>query len=70
MITHFNLLAVILHPKSNSSIMAKTIYQESAMEYAKEYLDRLLDLENFVDLRVEEKLRSMVQEEIKNYIKQ
>jgi hypothetical protein len=50
--------------------MAKTIYQESAMEYAKEYLDRLLDLENFVDLRVEEKLRSMVQEEIKNYIKQ
>ena len=24
--------------------MAKTIYQESAMEYAKEYLDRLLDL--------------------------
>lgn len=40
------------------------------MEYAKEYLDRLLDLENFVDLRVEEKLRSMVQEEIKNYIKQ
>ncbi len=50
--------------------MAKTIYQESAMEYAKEYLDRLLDLENFVDLHVEEKLRSMVQEEIKNYIKQ
>lgn len=50
--------------------MAKTIYQESAMEYAKEYLDRLLDLENFVDLRVEEKLRGMVQEEIKNYIKQ
>lgn len=50
--------------------MAKTIYQESAMEYAKEYLDRLLDLENFVDLRVEKKLRSMVQEEIKNYIKQ
>ena len=50
--------------------MAKSNYQESAMEYAKEYLDRLLDLENFVDLHVEEKLRSMVQEEIKNYIKQ
>ena len=50
--------------------MAKTIYQESAMEYAKAYLERLLDLENFVGQRVEEKLRSMVQDEIKKYVKQ
>ena len=47
--------------------MAKTIYQESAMEYAKAYLERLLDLEDFVGQQVEEKLRSMVQDEIKKY---
>ena len=38
------------------------------MEYAKAYLERLLDLEDFVGLRVEEKLRSMVQEEVNKYI--
>ena len=48
--------------------MAKTIYQESAMEYAKEYLERLLSLEDFVGQKVEDKLRSMVRDEIKNYI--
>ena len=48
--------------------MAKTIYQESAMEYAKAYLERLLDLEDFVDQRGEEKLRSMIQDEVKKYI--
>ena len=50
--------------------MAKTIYQESAMEYAKVYLERLLDLEDLVGQRVEEKLRCMVQDEVKKYIKQ
>lgn len=50
--------------------MAKTIYQESAMEYAKAYLERLLDLEDLVGQRVEEKLRCMVQDEVKKYIKQ
>ena len=48
--------------------MAKTIYQESAMEYAKEYLERLLDLEDYVGQKVEEKLRSMVQQEVKDYM--
>ena len=69
MITLFWFFAVPLQRKK-SSIMAKTIYQESAMEYAKAYLERLLDLEDLVGQRVEEKLRSMVQDEVKKYIKQ
>lgn len=48
--------------------MAKTIYQESAMEYAKAYLEQLLDLEDYVGQRVEEELRSMVQDEVKKYV--
>ena len=38
------------------------------MEYAKEYLERLLDLEDYVGQKVEEKLRSMVQQEVKDYM--
>lgn len=48
--------------------MVKSNYQESAMEYAKEYLERLLDLEDYVGQKVEEKLRSMVQQEVKDYM--
>ena len=48
--------------------MAKTIYQESAMEYAKEYLEQLFSLEDLLGQKVEEKLRSMVQDEIKKQI--
>ena len=50
--------------------MAKTIYQESAMEYAQAYLERLLDLEDLVGQRVEEKLRDMVKKEIRDYLNQ
>ena len=48
--------------------MAKSNYQASAMEYAKEYLERLLYLEDYVGQKVEEKLRSMVQQEVKDYM--
>ncbi|MBO4892732.1 MAG: hypothetical protein J5502_08985 [Prevotella sp.] len=48
--------------------MAKTIYQESAMEYAKEYLEQLFSLEDLLGQKVEEKLRRMVQDEIKKQI--
>lgn len=48
--------------------MAKSNYQESAMEYAKEYLERLLDFEDYVSQKVEEKLRGMVQQEVNNYM--
>ncbi len=34
--------------------MAKTTYQEAAMQYAKSYLDRLLDMEDIMGKRLEE----------------
>jgi intein-encoded DNA endonuclease-like protein len=62
------LLPYLCNRKDKAPIMAKSNYQESAMEYAKEYLERLLDLEDYVGQKVEEKLRSMVQQEVKDYM--
>ena len=47
--------------------MAKTKYQEAAMEYAKNYLERLLKMEDLVGRNVEKKLDQMVERKIKQY---
>ena len=47
--------------------MAKTKYQEAAMEYAKDYLERLLKMEDMVGRNVEKKLDKMVEKKVKQY---
>ncbi|MBQ9666933.1 MAG: hypothetical protein IJV33_10750 [Bacteroidaceae bacterium] len=50
--------------------MTKTKYQESAMKYAKEYLERLLDMEDVVGRNVEKKLDKLVEEKMQKYMRQ
>jgi len=49
-------------------MMAKTDYQEAAMNYAMDYLDRLLEMEGVVGNHVEKKLNRMVEQKFKQYI--
>ena len=46
------------------SEMAKTKYQESAMEYAKEYLIEILNFEIVKERYIEEKIEKMVEEKV------
>jgi hypothetical protein len=45
--------------------MAKTKYQDAAMKYAEEYLERLLKMEDIVGHNVEKKLSKMVEEKFR-----
>ena len=45
--------------------MAKTKYQDAAMKYAEDYLERLLKMENIVGHNVEKKLSKMVEEKFR-----
>jgi len=44
--------------------MEKTEYQSAALEYAKNYLDRLLDMEDNVGRRLEKKIDTIVENKI------
>lgn len=48
--------------------MAKTKYQESAMEYAKDYLERLLDMEDILGHNVNERIDRMVEQRFQTYL--
>lgn len=54
--------------------MAKTKYQESAMDYANEYLERLLDAENVVGRdfykRLDKILEEKLDEKVQQYMKE
>ena len=45
--------------------MAKTKYQDAAVKYAEEYLERLLKMEDIVGHNVEKKLSKMVEEKFR-----
>ena len=45
--------------------MAKTKYQDAAMKYAEDYLERLLKMEDIVGHNVEKKLSKMVEEKFR-----
>ncbi|MBQ9677090.1 MAG: hypothetical protein IJV44_03030 [Prevotella sp.] len=47
--------------------MAKTKYQDAAMRYAEDYLERLLKMEDLVGRNVEKKLDQMVEKKVKQY---
>ena len=47
--------------------MAKTKYQSAALDYAKDYLDRLLDMEDYVGRRLESKIGTIVESKLQQY---
>ncbi len=49
-------------------MMAKSEYQEAAMNYAMDYLDKLLKMEGVVGSHVEKKLNRIVEQRFKKYI--
>jgi len=49
--------------------MTKTKYQESAMKYAKDYLERLLQMEDMVGRNVEKRLGQKAERNGKQYPK-
>lgn len=50
--------------------MAKTKYQESAMDYANEYLERLLDAENVVGRDFYKRLNKILEEKVQQTVKE
>jgi len=48
--------------------MAKTEYQEAAMNYAMDYLDRLLKMEGVVGSHVEKKIDRMMEQKFRKYL--
>lgn len=49
--------------------MAKTKYQESVMDFAKDYLDMLLDIESYVGHRLEQHIAKLVEQKFQEYQK-
>jgi len=49
--------------------MAKTKYQESVMDFAKDYLDMLLDIESYVGRRLEQHITKLVEQKFQEYQK-
>ena len=48
--------------------MAKTKYQEAAMEYAQEYLSKVLELETVVGKNMEEKIDKIVEKKVQQIL--
>jgi len=48
--------------------MAKTKYQEAATDYAKNYLDTLLELEDYLGRNVEKKIDKIVDEKVRRIL--
>lgn len=59
-----------LRKSSINQSMTKTKYQESAMSYAKDYLDRLLDMEDMLGHNVSERIDKLVEQRFMNYLKE
>ena len=49
--------------------MAKTKYQQAAMKYAKEYLDKLLDLEDYMGHKLDSHINSLVDKRIEQRLR-
>lgn len=49
--------------------MTKTKYQESVMDFAKDYLDMLLDVESYVGRRLDQHITKMVEQKFQEYLK-
>lgn len=49
--------------------MTKTKYQESVMDFAKDYLDMLLDVESYVGRRLDQHITKMVEQKFHEYLK-
>lgn len=47
--------------------MAKTSYQISALDYAENYLERLFEIEDYMDRRLEKMVDAMVEKKLKQY---
>jgi len=47
--------------------MAKTKYQEAAMKYAEDYLERILKMEDLVGHNVEKRLNKMVEQKFQKF---
>ena len=44
--------------------MAKTKYQISALDYAEDYLERLFEIEDYIDRRLEMKINSIIEKKL------
>lgn len=49
--------------------MPKTKYQDAAMNYAKDYLDKLLDLEDYVGHKLDAHINDLVEKKIEQRLK-
>lgn len=47
--------------------MVKTKYQEAAMKYAEDYLERILKMEDIVGHNVEKRLNKMVEQKFQKF---
>lgn len=50
-------------------VMAKSLNQQAALAYAKQYLDRILELESYVGERLSHKLDSLVETKVRQMVK-
>lgn len=47
--------------------MAKTKYQTSALDYAEDYLERLFEIEDYIDRRLDMKLNAIIEKKLQEY---
>lgn len=47
--------------------MAKNKYQNNALDYAEDYLDRIFGIEDSMDRRLEERIGAIVEEKLQQY---
>ena len=47
--------------------MTKTKYQTSALDYAENYLERLFEIEDYIDRRLDMKLNTIVEKKLQQY---
>ena len=45
----------------------KTKYQTSALDYAENYLERLFEIEDYIDRRLDMKLNTIVEKKLQQY---
>ena len=47
--------------------MKKTKYQTNALDYAENYLERLFEIEDYIDSRLDKKINSIVEKKLEQY---
>ena len=47
--------------------MTKSKYQSNALDYAENYLERLLEMEDYIDRRLETKINAIVEKKLREY---